>query len=85
MIATQSVEAENMNVTQAYDRWVNLFDDNESFARDLNMRCLRLDEFPLAGARVFEAGCGIGLRLVVITLVLKHVQQLGRPGEAFSK
>lgn len=50
-----------MKVRQAYDRWASQYDDNDNGTRDLNMRCLRRAELPLAGARVFEAGCGTGL------------------------
>lgn len=50
-----------MNVRQAYDRWADQYDDNANRTRDLNRQCLRRADLPLAGARVFEAGCGTGL------------------------
>jgi malonyl-CoA O-methyltransferase len=117
-----------MSVRESYDRWADQYDDNPNRTRDLNIQCLRRAELPLAGARVFEAGCGTGLNteylaahaqvmamdfseamlerarkrveqptvrfevgdvtqswpvadatcdLVVITLVLEHIEQLG--------
>jgi malonyl-CoA O-methyltransferase len=50
-----------MSVREAYDRWAAQYDDNRNRTRDLNMQCLRRADLPLAGARVFEAGCGTGL------------------------
>jgi len=50
-----------MSVRDAYDRWAVQYDDNRNRTRDLNMQCLRRANLPLAGARVFEAGCGTGL------------------------
>lgn len=50
-----------MSVQKAYDRWAEQYDDNHNRTRDLNRRCLRQADLPLAGARVFEAGCGTGL------------------------
>lgn len=50
-----------MSIRQAYDRWAGQYDDNDNRTRDLNMQCLRRASLPLAGARVFEAGCGTGL------------------------
>lgn len=50
-----------MSVQEAYNRWAELYDDNHNRTRDLNMQCLRRADLPLAGARVFEAGCGTGL------------------------
>ncbi|NEZ04624.1 class I SAM-dependent methyltransferase [Wenzhouxiangella sp. XN201] len=50
-----------MSVREAYNRWADQYDHNNNRTRDLNMQCLRRAELPLAGARVFEAGCGTGL------------------------
>lgn len=50
-----------MSVRRAYERWADQYDDNDNRTRDLNMQCLRRAGLPLAGARVFEAGCGTGL------------------------
>lgn len=50
-----------MNVQEAYNRWAEQYDDNANRTRDLNMQCLRRADLPIAGARVFEAGCGTGL------------------------
>jgi len=50
-----------MSVQEAYDRWAEQYDDNHNRTRDLNRQCLRRADLPLAGARVFEAGCGTGL------------------------
>jgi ubiquinone/menaquinone biosynthesis C-methylase UbiE len=50
-----------VSVREAYDRWAEQYDDNRNRTRDLNMHCLRRADLPLAGARVFEAGCGTGL------------------------
>lgn len=50
-----------MSVQEAYNRWAEQYDDNDNRTRDLNMQCLRRAGLPLAGARVFEAGCGTGL------------------------
>ena len=50
-----------MSVQEAYDRWAEQYDDNRNRTRDLNMHSLRQADLPLAGARVFEAGCGTGL------------------------
>jgi ubiquinone/menaquinone biosynthesis C-methylase UbiE len=50
-----------MSVREAYNRWAEQYDDNRNRTRDLNMQCLRRADLPLAGARVFEAGCGTGL------------------------
>lgn len=50
-----------MSVQDAYERWAAQYDDNRNRTRDLNMQCLRRADLPLAGAQVFEAGCGTGL------------------------
>jgi ubiquinone/menaquinone biosynthesis C-methylase UbiE len=50
-----------MNVRDAYNRWADQYDDNDNRTRDLNVQCLRRADLPLAGAHVFEAGCGTGL------------------------
>jgi ubiquinone/menaquinone biosynthesis C-methylase UbiE len=50
-----------MSIREGYDRWADQYDDNDNRTRDLSMERLRQAELPLAGARVFEAGCGTGL------------------------
>lgn len=62
-----------MKVRQAYDRWAGQYDDNDNRTRDLNMQCLRRAELPLAGARVFEAGCGTGLNTEYLA---KHTERV---------